>query len=126
MKVLDKMARENRSRNMVMARMLFTLLVSLALANGSTQAQAAAAGVAEPRLPRSPVSTFSIVAGDPATGELGIAVASRFFAVGSVVPWAQADMGAIATQSFANTSFAAGEASSCWDKASPPKRLPEC
>ena len=51
------------------------------------------------------VSTFSIVAGDPEAGELGIAVASRFFAVGSVVPWAEADVGAVATQSFANTSF---------------------
>jgi len=51
------------------------------------------------------IATFSIVARDPATGELGIAVASRFFAVGAVVPWARADVGAIATQSFANTSF---------------------
>jgi len=51
------------------------------------------------------VSTFSIVARDSATGELGVAVASRFFAVGSVVPWAKADIGAVATQSFANTSF---------------------
>jgi uncharacterized Ntn-hydrolase superfamily protein len=51
------------------------------------------------------VSTFSIVARDPATGELGVAVASRFFAVGSVVPWAAAGVGAVATQSFANTSF---------------------
>ena len=52
-----------------------------------------------------PVSTFSIVARDSATGEVGVAVASRFFAVGSVVPWARADVGAVATQSFANTSF---------------------
>jgi uncharacterized Ntn-hydrolase superfamily protein len=52
-----------------------------------------------------PVSTFSIVACDPEAGELGVAVASRFFAVGSVVPWAKADVGAVATQSFANTSF---------------------
>jgi uncharacterized Ntn-hydrolase superfamily protein len=51
------------------------------------------------------ISTFSIVARDPSNGELGVAVASRFFAVGSVVPWAEADVGAIATQSFANTSF---------------------
>ena len=51
------------------------------------------------------ISTFSIVARESATGELGIAVASRFFAVGSVVPWAKADVGAVATQSFANTSF---------------------
>ena len=51
------------------------------------------------------VSTFSIVARDSLTGELGVAVASRFFAVGSVVPWARAEVGAVATQSFANTSF---------------------
>lgn len=51
------------------------------------------------------VWTFSIVAADPPRGELGVAVASRFFAVGAVVPWARADIGAIATQSFANTSF---------------------
>jgi uncharacterized Ntn-hydrolase superfamily protein len=51
------------------------------------------------------VSTFSIAAWDSAAGELGVAVASRFFAVGTVVPWAKADVGAVATQSFANTSF---------------------
>jgi len=51
------------------------------------------------------VSTFSIVAADTAAGELGVAVASRFFAVGSVVPWARADVGAVATQSFCNTTF---------------------
>ena len=51
------------------------------------------------------VATFSIVARDPATGELGVGVASRFFAVGTVVPWAKAGVGAVATQSFANTSF---------------------
>jgi hypothetical protein len=50
-----------------------------------------------------PVSTFSIVGYDPATQELGVAVQSRFFAVGAVVPWAKAGVGAIATQSFANT-----------------------
>jgi hypothetical protein len=51
------------------------------------------------------ISTFSIVARDSVTGELGIAVASRFFSVGSVVPRAKANVGAVATQSFANTSF---------------------
>jgi uncharacterized Ntn-hydrolase superfamily protein len=55
--------------------------------------------------PREPVATFSIVARDPATGELGVAVASRFFAVGAVVPWAQAGVGAIATQASANTTY---------------------
>jgi uncharacterized Ntn-hydrolase superfamily protein len=49
--------------------------------------------------------TFSIVARDPQTGELGIAVQSKFLAVGAVVPWARAGVGAIATQSWANTSY---------------------
>lgn len=52
-----------------------------------------------------PVSTFSIVARDPQTGDLGVATASKFLAVGSVVPYAIAEVGAIATQSYANTSF---------------------
>ena len=51
------------------------------------------------------VATFSIVGHDPATEEWGIAVQSKFLAVGSVVPWARAGVGAIATQSYANTSF---------------------
>ena len=52
-----------------------------------------------------PVHTFSIVARDPETGDLGVAVASKFLAVGAVVPFAQAGVGAVATQSYANTSF---------------------
>ena len=51
------------------------------------------------------VATFSIVAFDPATGDLGVAVQSKFFGVGSVVPWAKAGVGAIATQSYANTTY---------------------
>jgi len=51
------------------------------------------------------VATFSIVAYDPETHELGIAVQSKFIAVGAVVPWAKAGVGAIATQSFANTTY---------------------
>jgi uncharacterized Ntn-hydrolase superfamily protein len=49
--------------------------------------------------------TFSIVARDPQAGELGVAVQSKFLAVGAVVPWAKAGVGAIATQSWANTSY---------------------
>jgi uncharacterized Ntn-hydrolase superfamily protein len=41
--------------------------------------------------------TFSIVGADPRTGEVGVAVASKFLAVGSVVPFAQAGVGAVAT-----------------------------
>jgi uncharacterized Ntn-hydrolase superfamily protein len=51
------------------------------------------------------VATFSIVAYDPDTQELGVAVQSKFIAVGSVVPWAKAGVGAVATQSFANTTY---------------------
>jgi uncharacterized Ntn-hydrolase superfamily protein len=60
---------------------------------------------ARPAGPHEPVATFSIVARDRASGELGVAVASRFFAVGSVVPWARAGVGAVATQAFANTTY---------------------
>ncbi|HEY4227781.1 MAG TPA: DUF1028 domain-containing protein [Candidatus Limnocylindrales bacterium] len=52
--------------------------------------------------------TYSIVALDPATGDLGVAVQSKFLAVGAVVPWAQAGVGAVATQSFANVTFGPG------------------
>jgi uncharacterized Ntn-hydrolase superfamily protein len=58
-----------------------------------------------PDLPESIPSTFSIAAVDTTTGELGIAVQSKFVAVGAVVPWARAKTGAIATQAFSNTTF---------------------
>jgi uncharacterized Ntn-hydrolase superfamily protein len=51
------------------------------------------------------ITTFSIVAADLATGDLGISVASKFLACGAVVPWASAGAGAVATQSFANTAY---------------------
>ncbi len=49
--------------------------------------------------------TFSIVARDAATGDLGVAVQSKFLAVGAVVPWARAGVGAVATQSFSNVAY---------------------
>ncbi len=52
-----------------------------------------------------PVSTYSIVARDPATGELGVAVQSHWFSVGSVVPWAEAGVGAVATQSLVDPAY---------------------
>jgi len=51
------------------------------------------------------ISTFSIVARDQQTGEIGVAVQSKFIAVGSVVPYAQADVGAIASQAWGNTRY---------------------
>jgi len=55
--------------------------------------------------PMPPVATFSIVGYDPDNGDLGVAVQSKFFAVGAAVPWAEAGVGAIATQSRANTRY---------------------
>lgn len=52
-----------------------------------------------------PVHTFSIVARDPQTGEIGVAVQSHWFSVGQVVPWAEAGVGAVATQSFVDPSY---------------------
>src|SRR6266576_243997 len=49
--------------------------------------------------------TFSIVARDDQTGDLAVAVQSKFLAVGAVVPWARADVGAVATQAFANVAY---------------------
>ena len=51
------------------------------------------------------VATFSIVAFDPETDSLGVAVQSKFLAVGSVVPWARAGVGAVATQAMANYNY---------------------
>jgi uncharacterized Ntn-hydrolase superfamily protein len=51
------------------------------------------------------VATFSIVGYDPQNGEWGVAVQSKFLGVGALVPWAKAGVGAIATQSWCNTSF---------------------
>lgn len=58
----------------------------------------------QPR-PARPVHTYSIVARDPSTGELGVAVQSHWFNVGAIVPWAEAGVGAIATQSFADPAY---------------------
>ena len=54
---------------------------------------------------RRPVHTYSIVAVDSATGEIGVAVQSHWFSVGSVVTWAEPGVGAVATQSFVQPSY---------------------
>ena len=59
-----------------------------------------ALGLAVPAAPpAAPVHTYSIVARDPNTGEMGVAVQSHYFSVGPIVPWAEAGVGAVATQS---------------------------
>ncbi|MBN1824632.1 MAG: DUF1028 domain-containing protein [Candidatus Eisenbacteria bacterium] len=78
-----------------------TALLALAFSS----AVAAAASAARPGPPFRPVATYSIVARDAATGEMGVAVQSHWFSVGSVVPWAEPGVGAVATQSFVEPSY---------------------
>ena len=55
--------------------------------------------------PLRPVATYSIVAYDPASGQMGVAVQSHWFSVGAIVTWAEAGIGAIATQSFVEPAY---------------------
>jgi len=55
--------------------------------------------------PKRPVATYSIVARDPETGQMGVAVQSHWFSVGSIVSWAEAGVGAVATQSFVEPAY---------------------
>jgi uncharacterized Ntn-hydrolase superfamily protein len=73
----------------------FAVLVAVLFAAGADAAR-----------PAGPLAhTYSIVARDPATGQLGVAVQSHWFQVGTVVPWAEAGVGAVATQSFVEVSY---------------------
>lgn len=60
---------------------------------------------AAPASADTPVHTYSIVARDPETGQLGVAVQSHWFSVGSIVSWAEAGVGAVATQSFVDPGY---------------------
>src|SRR6476620_196458 len=85
-------------------RFFFALLMAIAISRVSYSQQIS---LAPQKLvtPARPVHTFSIVARDPATGELGVAVQSHWFSVGSIVAWAEAGVGAVATQSFVDPSY---------------------
>jgi len=61
--------------------------------------------VADDSRPLRPVNTYSIVARDAATGEMGVAVQSHWFSVGSMVSWAEPGVGAVATQSFVDPNY---------------------
>jgi len=67
--------------------------------------------------------TYSIVARDPVSGELGVAVQSHFFGVGTLVPWAQAGVGAVATQSIAEPAYGPRGLALIRDGASAPEAL---
>jgi len=83
-------------------RILLVFLLSLSILSSTGLAQHA---TQNPIIPKRPVHTFSIVCRDPATGELGVAVQSHWFSVGSIVAWAEAGVGAVATQSFVDPSY---------------------
>ena len=89
-------------------RLLLAFLLTLAFTEGSYPQQNQIArkdsALAAVRTNR-PVHTFSIVARDPNTGELGVAVQSHWFSVGPIVPWVEAGVGAVATQSFVDPSY---------------------
>ncbi|MFQ5719293.1 MAG: DUF1028 domain-containing protein [Acidobacteriota bacterium] len=74
-------------------------------ATGSIAGTAEHADVRSRRPAGALAHTFSIVARDPKTGELGVAVQSHWFSVGSLVTWAQAGVGAVATQSFVEPAY---------------------
>jgi len=76
---------------------VIVLLLALLLAAGAAPLEAAGVG--------RPVHTYSIVARDSVTGELGVAVQSHWFSVGSIVAWARAGVGAVATQSLVEVSY---------------------
>jgi uncharacterized Ntn-hydrolase superfamily protein len=81
-----------------MTRLAWTFfLAGLAAANGTAQTQS--------HRPLRPVDTFSIVARDSATGEMGVAVESHWFAVGAEVTWGEAGVGVVATQSFIDPGY---------------------
>ncbi len=82
-------------------RVALVLLVLLVFIVPQPPVRVLASGTSSVR----PVHTFSIVARDPATGELGVAVQSHWFSVGSIVAWAEAGVGAVATQSFVDPSY---------------------
>ncbi|HXM34059.1 MAG TPA: DUF1028 domain-containing protein [Pyrinomonadaceae bacterium] len=87
-----------------MKRLLERALTTLVLLLGSISSPAQDK-VSQSHVSLRPVHTFSIVARDPETGDLGVAVQSHWFSVGSVVPWAEAGVGAVATQSFVDPAY---------------------
>lgn len=83
---------------------------TIATPNGASCRDAAAGATTTPLSGRTnsalrPANTFSIVARDPETGDLGVAVQSHWFSVGSIVSWAEPGVGAVATQSFVEPAY---------------------
>lgn len=85
--------------------LLLTTTITPSLLSQQTKPAAEKPAANKFTTPPRPVHTFSIVARDPVTGELGVAVQSHWFSVGAIVPWAEAGVGAVATQSFVDPSY---------------------
>lgn len=85
--------------------MRLSVIVLLAISFFTSAAQEKVMNSDKPAIPSRPVHTYSIVARDPNTGELGVAVQSHWFSVGPIVAWAEAGVGAVATQSFVDPSY---------------------
>lgn len=99
-----------RTGNLLLTLLVLAGTVTMAVAQSPHRPVSASPSrpvPASPHLPVPvrPVHTYSIVARDPATGELGVAVQSHWFSVGPIVAWAEAGVGAIATQSFVDPSY---------------------
>src|SRR5688500_7255126 len=97
-------------KRMLTTVLLAALVAAVLLTTLAQTREAAARKAVEPSetgaaRPLRPVHTYSIVARDPVTGELGVAVQSHWFSVGSIVSWAEAGVGAVATQSFVDPSY---------------------
>ena len=88
-----------------MRRLNILILIVLGIGVATPAAAGESAKVSAPRRITRPVHTYSIVARDSKTGELGVAVQSHWFAVGPIVPFAEAGVGAVATQSFVDSSY---------------------
>ena len=84
---------------------LMAVALGIAAAGATLAAQDNRRGPSRATPAQRPVHTFSIVARDPATGEMGVAVQSHWFSVGSIVTWAEAGVGAVATQSLVDPAY---------------------
>jgi len=85
--------------------LVFALAVLVGCAASGPEQITSTSSSAAPGNLRRPVATYSIVARDQATGQMGVAVQSHWFSVGPIVPWAEAGVGAVATQSFVDPAY---------------------